>query len=98
MPNWTMNEPELREARIPDHLESCMMRTRNWIQSHSYTDDNIRLITSSSEVTSMVEKAKTLTVKEKTGHTQAISSIASWKEGIADESHLYKKHKTQESA
>jgi hypothetical protein len=46
----------------------------------------------------MVEKAKTLTIKEKTGHTQAISSIASWKEGIADESHLYKKHKTQESA
>jgi hypothetical protein len=66
----------------------------------------------------MIEKAKTLTAKEKTGEfksqwerdqlsvaleneehrgrTQAISSIASWKEGFADESHLYKKRKTQE--
>jgi hypothetical protein len=74
------------------------------------------LIASSSEVTSVVEKAKTLAAKEKTGesksqrerdqlcaaheneqhrgHTQVISSIASWKEGFADESHLYKKHKT----
>jgi hypothetical protein len=66
------------------------------------------LITLSSEVTSVIEKAKTLTAKEKTGefkshrerdqlsaaleneehrgHTQAISSIASWKERFADES------------
>jgi hypothetical protein len=73
------------------------------------------LITSSFEVTSVVDKAKTLAAKEKTGefksqrerdklsaafeneehhgHTRAISSIASWKEGCADESHLYKKHK-----
>jgi hypothetical protein len=76
------------------------------------------LIPSSSEVTSAIEKAKTLTAKEKTGEfksrrerdqlsvaleneehrgrTRAISSIVSWKEGFADESHLYKKHKTQE--
>jgi hypothetical protein len=33
---------------------------------------------------------------EHRGRTQAISSIASWKEGFADESHLYKNHKTQE--
>jgi hypothetical protein len=32
------------------------------------------------------------------GRTGAISSIASWKEGFADESHLYKKRKTQEIA
>jgi hypothetical protein len=30
------------------------------------------------------------------GHTRAISSIASWKEGFVDESHMYKKHKTHE--
>jgi hypothetical protein len=68
----------------------------------------------------MVERAKTLVAKEKTGEfksrrerdqlnvaleneehhcrTRAISSIASWKEGFADESHLYKKRKTQEIA
>jgi hypothetical protein len=74
------------------------------------------LITSRSKVTGVVEKAKTLTSKEKIGEfnsqrerdqlnvvleneehcgrTRAISSIASWKEGFADESRLYKKHKT----
>jgi hypothetical protein len=36
--------------------------------------------------------------EEQRGHTRAISSIASWKEGFADESHLYKKCKTQEIA
>jgi hypothetical protein len=78
------------------------------------------LIASSSEVINVVEKAKTLTTKEKTsefkshrerdqlsaaleneehrGHTRAISSIALWKKGFADESHLYKKRKTQEIA
>jgi hypothetical protein len=78
------------------------------------------LITSSSEVTSLAEKAKTLTAKEKIGEfksqrerdqlsttleneehhgrTCAISSIASWKEGFADESHMYKKRKTHEIA
>jgi hypothetical protein len=83
---------------------------------HSHTDDSGRLITLSSEVISVVEKAKTITTKEKTGelksqrqkdqlnaalenkehhsHTRAISSIASWKDGFADESHMYKKHKT----
>jgi hypothetical protein len=52
---------------MPDPLEGCMVCTKNWIQGHSRTDDSGRLITSSSEVTSMVEKAKTLTAKEKTG-------------------------------
>jgi hypothetical protein len=78
------------------------------------------LIVSSSKVTSVVEKAKTLTAKEKTGEfksqqerdqlsaaltneehlgrTRAISSITSWREGFVNESHMYKKHKTQEIA
>jgi hypothetical protein len=38
----------------------------------------------------------TLENEEHRGLTRAISSIASWKEGFEDESHLYKKHKTQE--
>jgi hypothetical protein len=64
----------------------------------------------------VVEKAKTLTAKEKTsefksqwerdqlsvaleneehrGHTRAISSIALWKEGFVNKSHLYEKRKT----
>jgi hypothetical protein len=76
------------------------------------------LITSSSEVISVVAKAKTLTAKEKAGkfksqrkrdqlsaalenkehrgRTRVISSIASWKEWFVDESHLYKKRKTQD--
>jgi hypothetical protein len=36
--------------------------------------------------------------EEYRGHTQAISSIASWKDGFADESHMYKKHKSHEIA
>jgi hypothetical protein len=43
------------------------VHTRNWIQGHSRTDDSGRLIHSSSEVTSVIEKAKTLAAKEKTG-------------------------------
>jgi phosphoenolpyruvate carboxylase len=94
--------------------------TRNCIRGHSRIHDSGQLITSSSEVTSVVEKAKTLTAKEKTGEfksqreidqlsialdneehrscTRAISSIASQKEGFADEIHMHKKRKTQEIA
>jgi hypothetical protein len=76
------------------------------------------LITSSSEVTSVAEKAKTPATTEKTGkfkskrerdqfsaalknkehrgRTRAISSIASWNEEFADESHMYNKRKTHE--
>jgi hypothetical protein len=116
MPKWGKKEQELHDTVIPYPLEGCTVRTRNRIQGHSYIDDSERLITSSSKVTSVVEKAKTLTAKEKTGefmsqrerdqlsaafeneeprdHTRAISLIASWKEGSADGSHLYKKRKT----
>jgi hypothetical protein len=67
MPKWANKEQELREAGIPGPLEGCTMRTRNWIWGCSLIDDSRRLITSSSEVTNMVEKAKTLQAKEKTG-------------------------------
>jgi hypothetical protein len=118
MPKWVKKEQELRETRIPDPFEGCMVHTRNWIRGHSHTDDSGRLFTSSSKVTSMVEKAETLDAKGKTGEfksqqerdqlsvaleneehpgrTRAISSIASWKEGFTDESHMYKKHITHE--
>jgi hypothetical protein len=120
MPKWAKMEPKLREAGVPYPLEGCMVRNRNWIQGRSCTDDSGWLITSSSEVTNLVEKVKTLAAKEKSGefksqqerdqlstalkneehhgHTQAISSIASWKEGFEDESHMYKKRKTHEIA
>jgi hypothetical protein len=67
MPKWAKNDQELCEAGITDPLEGCTMHTRNWIRGHSYINDSGRLITSSSEVTSVLEKAKTLTAKEKTG-------------------------------
>ncbi len=67
IPLWTKKEQELHEAGIPDPLEGCTVRTRNWIWGRSRTDDNERLIASSSEVASVVEKAKTLAAKEKTG-------------------------------
>jgi hypothetical protein len=121
MPKRKKKEHELHEAGIPDPLEGCTVRTRNWIWGHSHTYASIRFITSSSEVISVVGKAKTLAMKEKTGElksqrerdqhsvalkneeyhgrTRAISSIASWKEGFKDESHMYKKHKmAQDSA
>jgi hypothetical protein len=65
MPKWAKKKQELCEAGIPNPLEGCTMRTRNWIRSRSRTDDSGRLITSCSEVTSMVEKTKTLAAKEK---------------------------------
>jgi hypothetical protein len=66
MPKWANKEQELCDGRILLPLEGCTMRTRNWIRGHSRIDDRGRLITSSSEVTSVVEKAKTLAAKEKT--------------------------------
>jgi hypothetical protein len=33
-----------------------------------------------------------LKTEEYRGHTRAISSIASWKEGFAEDIHMYKKH------
>jgi homospermidine synthase len=67
MPKWAKKEQEIRDAGILDPLEGCTVSTRNWIQGRSHADDSGQLITSSSEGTNVVEKAKTLTVKEKTG-------------------------------
>jgi hypothetical protein len=38
-----------------------------------------------------------LETEEYRGHTRAISSIASWKEGFADDIHMYKKHGRQDT-
>jgi hypothetical protein len=67
MSKWAKKEQELRDDGIPDPLEGCTMHTKNWIWGCSRTDDSGRLIASSSKITSMVEKAKTLAAKEKTG-------------------------------
>jgi hypothetical protein len=50
MPKWANKEQEHRDAGIPDPLEGCIVRTRNWIRGRSQTDDSGRLITSSFEV------------------------------------------------
>jgi hypothetical protein len=39
IPLWTKKEQQLHEAGIPDPLESCTLRTRNWIQGWSRIDD-----------------------------------------------------------
>jgi hypothetical protein len=67
MPKWAKKDQELRDARIPNLLEGCTVRTRNWIRGYSHTNDSGLLITSSSKVVGMVERVKTLTAKEKTG-------------------------------
>jgi hypothetical protein len=66
MPKLVKKEQELRDPEIPDPLEGCTVRTKNWIRGHPRTDDSGRLITSSSKATIVNEKAKTLTTKEKT--------------------------------
>jgi hypothetical protein len=60
---WTKKEQELREARIPYPLEGYTVRTKNWIWGQSRTYDSRRLVTSSSKVTMIIEKVKTLTAK-----------------------------------
>jgi hypothetical protein len=67
MPKWTKKEQELRAAGILDPLEGCTLHTKNFICGRSHMDDNGQLITSSSEVTEVIKKAKTLVDKEKTG-------------------------------
>jgi hypothetical protein len=66
MPIWTKKEQYLHEVGIPDLLKGCMLHTKNWIWGHSCINDNRQLAISSSEVTSVIEKAKTLTAKGKT--------------------------------
>jgi hypothetical protein len=40
MSKWAKKEQELRDTKIPDPLEGCTMRTRNWIWSCSHTVDS----------------------------------------------------------
>jgi hypothetical protein len=67
IPLWTKKEQELREDGIPDPLEGCMLCTRNWIQGLSRLDDKEQLVTSNSDITRVIENAKDLIPKEKTG-------------------------------
>jgi hypothetical protein len=60
-------EQELSEAGIPDTLEPCTLRTRNWIRGWSRIDDNGQLITSNSNITRVIKNAKDLITKEKIG-------------------------------
>jgi hypothetical protein len=66
MPKWTKKEQELRVAGIPDPLEGCTLRMKNFIRGRSHMDDSGQLMTSSSKVTEVIKKAKTLIDKEKT--------------------------------
>jgi hypothetical protein len=67
MPKWTKKEQEIRAAGILDPQEGCTLRTKNFIRGCSRMDDNGQLITSSSEVTEVIKKGKTLIDKEETG-------------------------------
>jgi hypothetical protein len=67
IPKWANKEHELCRSGIPDPLDGCTVCTRNWIRGRYRTNDSGRLITSSSKVTSVVEKAKTPTTKDKNG-------------------------------
>jgi hypothetical protein len=65
IPLWTKKKHELREARIPNPLEGCMLSTRNWIRGRSRIDDNGQLVTSNSNLTRVIENAKDLITKRR---------------------------------
>jgi hypothetical protein len=67
IPLWTKMEQELREAGISDPLEGCTLRTRNWIRGWPRIDDKGQLVTSNSDITRVIENAKDLITKEKSG-------------------------------
>jgi hypothetical protein len=67
MSKWTKKEQELRAAGIPDPLEGCTLCMKNFSHGLSRMDGSEQLITSSSEVTEVIKKAKTLIDKEKNG-------------------------------
>jgi hypothetical protein len=67
MSKWTKKEQELRAAGIPDPLEGCTLCMKNFIHGLSRMDGSEQLITSSSEVTEVIKKTKTLIDKEKNG-------------------------------
>jgi hypothetical protein len=65
IPLWTKKEQELHEVGIPDPLEGCILRTRNWIRGRSRIDDNGQLVTSNSDITRVIENGKDLITKER---------------------------------
>jgi hypothetical protein len=67
IPLWTKKEQELREAGIPNPLKGSMLRMRNWIRGRSHRDDNKQLVTSNFDIIRVIENAKDLITKEKTG-------------------------------
>jgi hypothetical protein len=67
IPLWTKKELELHVPGIPDLLEGCTLRTRNWIQGRSHIDDKGQLVTSNFDITRVIENTKDLITKEKTG-------------------------------
>jgi antitoxin component HigA of HigAB toxin-antitoxin module len=67
IPLWTKKEQEHHEAGIPDPLEGCTLHMRNWIRGRSRIDDKGQLVTSNSDITRVIENAKDLITKEKTG-------------------------------
>jgi hypothetical protein len=106
IPLWTKKEQELHEARILDPLEGCTLHTRNYIRGQSHIDDNRQLITSNMILLEWLKMPKIASLKRRSanssrsvaleteeyrGHTWAISSIASWKEGFGEDIHMYKK-------
>jgi hypothetical protein len=60
-------EQELREAGIPDPLEGCMLRTKNWMWGQSRIDDKGQFVTSNFDITRLIENVKDLVTKENTG-------------------------------
>jgi hypothetical protein len=66
IPLWPKKEQELCEAGIPDPLEGCTLRMRNWIRGQSHIDDKGQLVTSNSDITRVIENSKDLVTKEKT--------------------------------
>jgi hypothetical protein len=62
-----MKEQELREVGIPNPLEGCTLRTRKWIRGWSHIDDKLKLVTSYPDITRVIENAKDLVTKAKTG-------------------------------
>jgi hypothetical protein len=88
MPIWTKKDQEHHEFGIPYPLEGCTMCTKNWIRVCYRTDDSGWLITSRSEVTSVVEKANTLTAKEKIGEFKSLWERDQLSATLKNEEHL----------
>jgi hypothetical protein len=63
----TKKKQELRETGILDPLEGCTLCTRNQIRGWSHIDGKGQFVTSNSDITRVIENAKDIVTKEKTG-------------------------------